>query len=250
MDTSVNRIQTEGERNQHGLAFYKTPTHACGYLPERQAAMLFADPCAPKDARLYSLLSVNGFRRSGEYLYKPHCPHCRACLPTRVATAHVALNRRQRRIWRKNEDLTVLEREPRFVRAHFELYRTYINRRHPGGGMENPTTEQYKSFLTSSWSRTVFYEFRLDSRPVAIAVTDYLIDGLSAIYTFFDPDLGARSLGVYTILWQIREAFRLGRDWMYLGYQIDACAKMRYKREYQPQQQLVDGRWRTVGHPP
>ena len=195
------------------LQFYATPPHQCSYLHDREATTLFADPRYRIDARLYTALSRSGFRRSGEYIYRPHCGICRACIPTRVSAFRFKPRRSQIRTWRKNLDLRICPREPELVREHFELYRRYINTRHPGGGMENPTTEQYLEFLTSSWANTVFFEFRLANRLLAVAVTDRLLEGLSAVYTFFDPDFTARSLGVFTILWQLHEAKRLDKEW-------------------------------------
>ncbi|MDH3412380.1 MAG: GNAT family N-acetyltransferase, partial [Gammaproteobacteria bacterium] len=119
-----------------------------------------------------------------------------------------------------------------------------IRARHPGGSMDNPSEEQYREFLSCSWGNTVFFEFRLEGQLAAVAVSDVLDDGLSAVYTFFDPALSKRSLGAYGILWQIEEARRLNLDWLYLGYWIETSPKMRYKGDYRPQQRLIDGRWR------
>jgi arginine-tRNA-protein transferase len=112
--------------------------------------------------------------------------------------------------------------------------------------MDNPSEIQYLEFLTSSWSDTVFYEFRLADRLLMVAVVDHLVDSLSSVYTFFEPDYAARSLGVYAILWALQKARSLGLQWLYLGYWIEASPKMRYKSEYQPQEQLQGGRWMRV----
>lgn len=230
-------------RTERRLAFYATPPHDCSYLPDRQAVTLFADPQFPKNERLHSVLARNGFRRSGPHLYRPHCPGCRACIPVRVAAAAFEPRRRQRRVWRRNQDLTVHPEPARFREEHFELYRRYLAARHRGGGMDHPTREHYVEFLTSLWVQTTFHEFRLGKQLLAVAVTDHLLDGWSAVYSFFEPELPERSLGVYAILWQIAAVRRAGLDWLYLGYLIDESPKMRYKREYQPQEHFVDGRW-------
>ncbi len=233
-------------KQRKSLAFYATPAHDCSYLPDREATTLFADPGFPKDTRLYTLLSRSGFRRSGKHIYRPHCRACQACTPTRVLVAEFQWRRAQRRSWRRNSDLRVRAVEPELREDHYALYRRYINFRHPDGGMQNPTKEQYLEFLTSHWSMTTFYEFRLGARLVAVAVTDELLDGWSAVYTFFDPDCRERSLGVYTILWQVEEVRRRELPWLYLGYFIAGSSKMRYKCEYRPQEHYLDGRWVRV----
>ena len=156
-----------------------------------------------------------------------------------------APRRSQRRVWRKNQDLTVSPVAPRFNSEHFDLYCRYLNSRHEGGGMDNPTPESYIDFLTSNWSRTVFYEFRLDEQLLAIAVVDRLKTGLSAVYTFFDPDYSVRSLGVYAILWQIEAAKHLNLENLYLGFWIQDCQKMSYKTQYQPLEYYSHGKWQT-----
>lgn len=228
----------------NNLEFFATPPHPCNYLPKREATTVFADPEFPKDTHLYSLLSMNGFRRSGRHVYRPYCKACHACIPVRVPVREFVPKRSQRRVLRRNADVHVVTREARLRDDHFRLYYRYINRRHQGGGMENPTREQFVEFLTSDWSDTVFYEFRCNEQLLAVSVTDHLLDGCSAVYTFFDPEQPHRSLGVYTILWQLGEVARLGLDWLYLGYMIDACQKMSYKREYRPQEHLIGKQWR------
>ena len=121
------------------LAFYATPPHQCSYLPARDATTLFADPRFPKDLALYTMLSRNGFRRSGEHIYRPHCAACQACIPIRVPVQKFKPRRSQRRAWQRNRDLYVLACEPRLRDDHFALYHRYINARHRNGGMDNPT---------------------------------------------------------------------------------------------------------------
>jgi arginine-tRNA-protein transferase len=224
------------------LTFFATPPHPCNYLPGREAVTVFADPRLPS-MRLYCLLSRHGFRRSGQHIYRPHCPGCAACVPVRVAVQRFSPRRSQRRAWRTNADLTVVARQPVFRPEHFSLYARYLAWRHPGGGMDNPTERQYLEFLTSPWANTVFYELRLERTLLGVAVVDRLDDGLSAVYTFYEPAMAARSLGVYAVLWEIAKARRLGLEWLYLGYWIRQSPRMSYKAEYQPLQYLCDGRW-------
>ncbi len=225
------------------LNFFATPPHPCSYLADRQAITVFADPDFRKDRGVYSTLSRHGFRRSGPHLYRPRCEGCNACVPVRVPVAEFRPRRSQRRAWARNQDLVVRPRSARFDLDHYRLYARYLEHRHPGGGMDDPSPEQFMEFLTSPWADTVFFELNLGERLLAVAVADVLDDGLSAVYTFFDPDAESRSLGVFGVLWEIAEARRLGLDYLYLGYWIEESPKMSYKSGYQPLEYLHDGRW-------
>ena len=145
-----------------------------------------------------------------------------------------------------SSDLTLIPKPPTYHREHFELYERYVNARHSGGSMENPDRDSYLEFLTSGWADSVFYEFRQASRLLAVAVVDHLQDGLSAVYTFFDPEEGARSLGRLAVLKQVELARALQLKWLYLGYWIEECRKMSYKREYAPLEVLRDGQWERL----
>ncbi len=226
------------------LAFYASPERACGYLSELQSMSLFADPTAVISNRLYSRLALYGFRRSGQYLYRPACPGCDSCVPMRIPVADFRPRRSQRRCLARNRDLKVRVVEPGFREEHFRLYRRYIRSRHPGGGMDDPDPERYVSFLTSPWSDTRFHEFRLGTRLMAVAVVDHMEQGISAVYTYFEPDVPERGLGIYAILRQIEAARCDGHPWVYLGYWIPECDKMRYKEQFRPFEVYRDGAWR------
>jgi arginyl-tRNA--protein-N-Asp/Glu arginylyltransferase len=227
------------------LGFYSTPPHQCSYLDKQEAITLFADPNFPKNMRLYSALKNYGFRRSGSHLYIPKCENCSACISLRIPVNDFSPNRGQKRIFSKNSDLQIIERPATFTHAHFELYKKYLSARHPGGGMDNPTPESFMDFLTAKWSDTVFFEFLLDGNAVAIAVTDILDDSLSAVYTFYNPDMLQRSLGKFAILFQIVQAQLLEKKWLYLGYWIEDCKKMQYKSEFLPQELFYNGEWHS-----
>lgn len=228
------------------LAFYTTPPHECSYLPNRRAITLFADPRLQKDARIYGVLSGYGFRRSGEHLYRPRCQGCQACVPVRVPVRDFEFRRRQRRTWEANRGLRIKAVPSTFNDEHFALYQRYVARRHPGGGMDNPTPQNYMDFITASWADTMFYEMRLHGQLLGVAVADHMKDAMSAVYTFFDPDVPKRSLGRFAVLYEIHEARRLGLKWLYLGYWIRQCRKMQYKNEYQPLEYYHDGAWTRV----
>lgn len=229
-----------------GLRFYASHTQRCSYLPDRQSVSAFADPREPMTTSLYAVLADHGFRRSGEYVYRPHCPSCQQCVAARIPVERFAPNRNQRRNIQRNADLEIVRRNDRFCAEHFELYDRYLDARHPDGEMANPSIEDYRRFLTASWSETHFVEFRLEEQLLGVAVVDQLPQGLSAVYTFFDPQARARSLGRYAILWQIEESRRAGLPYVYLGYWIKNCRKMSYKDEYRPLELLLEGSWRSV----
>ncbi|MFZ5593043.1 MAG: arginyltransferase [Pseudomonadota bacterium] len=227
------------------LALYASAPHPCNYLPGEEAITVFADPRTPASRRLYSQLVDHGFRRSGEHIYRPGCRDCTACVAVRVPVAQFQPNRTQRRIWRRNQDLEIIRVPVARNSEHFALYQRYLTARHPGGGMDNPDPANYMSFFASGEIDTTLIEFRHEEELLAVAVTDYLPQGLSAVYTFFDPTLEhrARSLGVYAILWQIEEAKRLGLPFVYLGYWIEKSPKMSYKSRYRPLEGYRDRKW-------
>lgn len=225
------------------LKFYATQPHPCSYLPDEQATTLFLDPSQPMDVQVYAELSEMGFRRSGDHLYRPHCQRCTACIPARIPAEGLRLNRQQKRILKRNADLTVSSVRPCFSEEYYALYASYIEQRHADGDMYPPSREQFNTFLVRDLNFSRFYEFRLAGRLVAVAVTDVLPNGLSAVYTFYDPSEERRSLGRFAILWQIQEAARLGLRAVYLGYWIKNCRKMNYKTEYRPIELLVNQRW-------
>lgn len=225
------------------LSFFATPQHECNYLPERQAVTLFADPHAQLDNHTYSILAEYGFRRSGRHIYRPSCPACNACIPVRIPVDEFSPNRSQRRNRTLNRDLVVRQMPAGFVEEHHRLYLKYMNNRHPGGGMEDPAPEKYMEFLTCDWAETRFVEFRLGEALLAVAVVDEMDQGLSAVYTFFDPHYQQRALGTYAVLWEIEECRRLGLPWLYLGYWIEECPKMQYKSRFRPLDRFDEGHW-------
>ncbi|MBJ9976514.1 arginyltransferase [Pseudomonas sp. S75] len=225
------------------LKFYATQPHSCSYLPEEQATTLFLDPSQPMDVHVYADLSEMGFRRSGDHLYRPHCQNCSACVPARIPAARFSPNRQQRRILKRNEDLNVTAVRPSSSEEYFDLYRRYIEARHADGDMYPPSRDQFSTFLVRDLPFSWFYEFRLQDRLLAVAVCDLLPNGLSAVYTFYEPNEERRSLGRFAILWQVGETLRQGLEAVYLGYWIKNCQKMNYKTQYRPIELLINQRW-------
>ena len=225
------------------LQFYLTASYPCSYLANRTARSQVAAPSGMVDTVVYSELMRLGFRRSGLHVYRPHCDHCWDCTPTRVRVDGFQPNRSQRRCLARNEDLEVRLKPLIYDEAHYRLYRRYQVARHAGGGMDQDDREQYRSFLLQSLVDSALIEYRLAGEVVMVALVDRLLDGLSAVYTFFEPGLERRSLGVYGVLEEIRLARDLGLPYLYLGYWIADCSKMAYKCAYRPLEMLVEGCW-------
>ncbi len=237
-------------RTEGYIHFYRTLPHNCGYLPGRRASNAVVDPELNMEPWLYTRLAEIGFRRSGPRVYRPACPGCSACIPLRIPVADFAPNRAQRRVRNMNRDLVVHERAAAFDPEHFALYCRYLTVRHADSDMEAMREDDYLEFLTCRGIETRFIDFRLDGRCVAVAVADVLTNALSAVYTFFDPALARRGLGVNAILREIDIARGLGKEWLYLGYWIEDCRKMRYKNDYRPNEVFVDGRWQRPDEDP
>lgn len=227
----------------HELAFYASVPTACSYLPERTAVTVFVDPFARMNTARYSFLVEHGFRRSGNHVYSPYCPQCSSCVPSRIPVNEFQPSRTQRRTWRMNADLHMTEVQAKFYDEHYRLYQRYVSQRHPGSGMEQYGPDQYISFLSCDWGNSSLLEFRLGDMLVAVASIDHLSQGLSAVYTFFDPDMNSRGLGTYAVLRQIDLARKLGLPHVYLGYWISECKAMRYKAAFQPLEILHDNKW-------
>jgi arginine-tRNA-protein transferase len=230
----------------HRLQLYLTAPYPCSYLPGREARSQVATPYSLIDTTVYSELVRAGFRRSGLFVYRPRCDVCRACVPVRVPVDEFAPNRSQRRCAARNQDVDFELKPLSFEEEHYRLYRRYQASRHPGGGMDEDDREQYRSFLLKSQVDSALAEFRLDGEVVMVGLIDRLLDGLSAVYTFYEPELARRSLGVYGVLAQIALARKLGLPYLYLGYWIKESPKMAYKTQYRPTEGLVDGQWQRL----
>jgi arginine-tRNA-protein transferase len=238
--------------SSQNLNLYLTTEHECGYLPDRMATNLVPDPSVPMTMALYSQLIELGYRRSGSYTYRPHCRNCRECIPCRIPVNRYRANRSQRRCRQRNNDCTTRLVKAGFREEHFQLYQRYVNARHADGNMANPDPEDYRQFLYSDWSDTFFIEIRENARLVAVAVCDRVNSGLSAVYSFFEPELPGRSLGTYCLLTMIEQTRKSGLEYLYLGYLISGCSKMKYKQYFQPLEALIDNQWqlyhRDVNH--
>ncbi len=176
-------------------------------------------------------------------MYRPHCERCTACVPVRVRTDQHHANRNQRRTLRKNQDLRVSIHPAIYRDEYFDLFSRYLHARHAKSEMTATKPAQFSEFLISQWCQTEFLEVRLGKQLLAIAVTDRCQNGLSAVYTFFDPAHASRNLGRFCVLQQIELAARRKLPYLYLGYWIEACGNMAYKTEYKPLEMFSNNAW-------
>lgn len=229
--------------SQQRIKLYQGSENECSYLDNRQAINIYADPHHPQPRAVYNQLIKNGFRRSGEYVYRPGCTGCSACVPVRICCKAFRPRRTDKRNIAKNKNLTVSYEKSRFTDEYFDLYGRYLKARHPDGGMDDPEPEDFSRFLLNPWGESLFVDVRLNNKIIAVAVTDATANGLSAVYTFFDPVHAQRGLGKFCILQQIELCRAMSHPYLYLGYWVDGSQKMQYKTDFHPQEHFNGHDW-------
>jgi arginyl-tRNA--protein-N-Asp/Glu arginylyltransferase len=234
--------------SESSLMFYRHIEDSdCGYLPDRQSNSIFIDPDSEPTKDQLNMLHLQGFRRSGKLVYRPQCPDCNACHSSRIINTEFEASKNQKKAIKRNQDLRLRWVEAEFQTEHYELYERYIAERHQDGEMFPANQEQYQGFLIEGHGTHKFLEIR-DSEDALIAccVVDIFYDGLSAIYSYFDPEQPKRSLGRFIILALISQGQQMGLPYTYLGYWIKDSSKMNYKADYQPLEVYNGELWRRL----
>lgn len=223
--------------------FFLTIEHPCAYFEDRVCQNVVPDPKIAMQADAYDQLAIIGFRRSGDHVYRPHCPDCQDCVPCRIRVASFKPTRSQRRCMKRNSEVICQQVKAEFTPEYYQLYKKYLNIRHADGDMKNPSEADFTNFLVCDWSHSHFLTFRENDQLLAIAVIDKVANGYSAVYTFYDPELSDRGLGIFAILQQIKQCQQHRLPYLYLGYWINQHPKMHYKVGFDSIELFKDNHW-------
>ena len=239
------------EQRHSNLRFYLTEAQPCPYLPQRMERKVFTPLRGNRAADLNDTLSVNGFRRSQNVAYRPQCPGCNACVATRIVATEFQPSRSDKRTLKRNKNLRRVVRPSMATEEHYQLFRKYLSSRHSEGAMAEMDALDFASMVEDSTVRTQVVEYHEiadggEPQLVAACLTDVMADGVSLVYSFFDPDRQRDSLGNFIILDHVDLATALGLSYVYLGYWVDGCQKMAYKTRFSPAETLIGSKWERV----
>ncbi|HEV2335850.1 MAG TPA: arginyltransferase [Stellaceae bacterium] len=248
MDIGADRRGKRGDAADRRVIpfqqFFATAPVPCPYVPGRHERKLIVELAGPAAAEFYDELSRAGFRRSHRFSYRPACQSCAACVPVRIAVERFAHTRSTRRLRNTNRDLAARLVAPRATVEQFELFARYQGSRHRDSEMAAMSYADYRGMIEDSAVRSAIVEFRArEGALVAVSLIDWLDDGLSAVYSLYDPMQHRRSLGTWSIVWLVEECRRAGLDYVYLGYWIAESAKMAYKARFPALERLAEGSW-------
>jgi len=225
-----------------------TKPFPCSYLENQQETLIMLIEPELNAKAYYPVLLANGFRRSGDQVYRPNCENCQACESLRIPVNSFVKSRSQKRLINKNSTFTI-KIATQVGDNYFDLYQRYINEVHLDGPMFPASRTQYDDFIHSQWNQSLFIEIYDDNKLIAVSITDQLITETSrvwsAFYCFYDPDYQSNSLGKFAVLTQLRLAIEHKIDCLYLGYYIETCQKMNYKTQFNPHQRFIDGEWKV-----
>ena len=225
-----------------------TKSFPCSYLADHQETLIMLIEPEVNAKIYYPVLIANGFRRSGDQVYRPHCEQCHACQSLRIPVNSFIKSRSQKRLVNKNKKF-IVKMTSEAKNNYFELYRRYINKIHVDGPMFPASQTQYEDFIQSQWNQALFIEIYDEDKLIAVSITDQLISeqnsAWSAFYCFYDPDYKSNSLGKFAVLMQLQLAAEHKIDCLYLGYYIESCQKMNYKNQFNPHQRFIDGQWKN-----
>ena len=217
---------------------FLTAAMPCPYLPDRMERKLFTHLSGRRASMLHHLLSDNGFRRSQNLIYRPACEGCNACQSVRIVTREFSASKRFRRVLRANADIGIAVQPTVATLEQYDLFKRYLDARHDGGGMTQMSYQDYEYMVEDTPVQSVLVEYRLldtpDQKLVAVALTDVMPDGLSMVYSYYDPDFAHRSLGTFLILDHIAQVRSAALNYVYLGYWVPDSPKMAYKGDYRP----------------
>ena len=229
------------------LKLYQSTPYSCPYIPGNTAHHYTTDSSQYLSKDIYSQLIDLGFRRTGDRLHRPNCLNCKQCISLRIPTADFQASRSQKRCLAKNADLSVEIKPSPDHCEYFDLYNQYILSKHPESEIMHGVEDTFENFLFCNWSETFAVEFRLPSNDlICVSICDPLMQGCSAVYTFYSIEHPQRSLGIFSILKQIELSKEKNLDYLYLGYWIKDCDKMNYKSQFKPCEGFKNEQWTII----